>query len=283
MVDIDSKTLFNTATAVTAAIAVFYFIYTVQLNYSPVSKVALVGALLAGILAVTQLTDDYQLLVLGYGVIVVSVLGLLFELVNTFEVDNELTVVGLLLVASLLFALRMRVPDDGQFLTGHQAIYSFGLITALAVAILFVDVTTGGLAYELQHNATVEYTESPREEVTIGTVVVSNPTPLPERVEVPRYAVCSAGNWSAYAPSSEPGEPDRRVHLDVHVNDGYNEHVFGYGTKTYPVYLHMNGANLTGQTFPIQRTDGCPEGQTGDPYVALFETPEGESPYRYAV
>lgn len=283
MVDLDSKTLFNSAAAVTAAIAAFYFIFTVELDYSPVSKVVLVAAFLAAILLITQRTSDYQLLVLGYGVIVVSVLGLFFEVASTFEVGDELTVVGLLIVSSLLFGLRARVPEDGKFLDERRAAAVFGAVGVLAVVVLVVDVTTGGLAYELQANATVEYSEPPGDEMIIGGMEVTNPTPFPERVETPAYAVCAAGNWSEYAPPSEPGEPEREVHLHINVDDGYNEHVFGYGSETYPVRLHMDGRNLTGETFPIETTSDCPDDPNSDPYVALFEAPDDERPYRYAL
>lgn len=282
MVGIDSETLFNGAAAVLATVAVLFFILNVDLGYSPVSTVALVVAFLAGIFAITQRTTDYQLTVLGYGVIVTAAVALFFDLVNAFDVGNEITVVGLLAVAGLLFALRTRLDDDGRFLTGREATYAFAVLVVLTATVLLVDVTTGGLAYELQHSSTVEYTESPREELRIGTVTASNPTPFPERVEAPRYAVCPGGNWSEYALPSDRGEPERTVHLDVHVDDGYNEHVLGYTSKTYPIRLYMNGANLAGETFPVRTTPDCPDEETGDPYIALFEVTE-DRPYRYAL
>lgn len=282
MVDIDSETLFNGAAAVVATVAVVFFVANVELGYSPVSKVALVVAFLAGVFAITQRTADYQLTLFGYGLVVTSVVALFFDVVGDFDAGDGVTVVGLLVLSSLLFGLRTRLDEDDRFVSGRTATYAFGTIAVLTAVVLLIDVATGGLAYELQHESSIEVAESPREETTIGSVTATNPTPFPERVETPNYAVCPAGNWSEYAPPSEPGDPDRSVHLDVYVDDGYNEHVFGYGSKSYPITLTVNAANVTGETFPVQRTSSCPDQETGDPYIALFEG-EGDGYGRYAL
>lgn len=142
-----------------------------------------------------------------------------------------------------------------------------------------VDVATGGLAYELRPASEVEYAESHDEAMRAASVVVTNPTPLPERVETPNYGVCAAGNWSEFSPPSEPGRAERSVDVSAYVNDGYGEHVFGFGTETYPVELRIRGANLTGESFPVRTTSACPDGDTGSPYVALFETDRTEHGY----
>lgn len=282
MVDIDSEALFNGAAALLATVAALYFVFNVAWPYSPVSAVALVVAGLAGVFALTQRATDYQVVVLGYGTVVTVAVGLFLYLVGTFDAGDAATVGGLLAMAAVLFALRSRLDEAGQFVTGRYATYAFAGLAALAAVVLLVDVATGGLTYELQPAAQVEYVDEPRNELTVGTVVATNPTPFPEPVEAPAYAVCAAGNWSRYAPPSDPGEPDRSVRIDAHVDDGYDEHVLGYGTKTYPVRLHLHGANLTGETFPVERTDACPAEDAGEPYVALFEGP-ADRPYRYAL
>lgn len=274
MVDIDSETLFNGAAAIIATIAVVFFISNVQFDYSPVSKFLIVLVFIAGVFAVTQSTQEYQLTLFGYGVVIVSAIALFFDVVNTFGLGEMLTVLGLLGIAGLLFYVRTRLDEDSRFVTPTQAKYAFAGIAALAVAILLVDVVTGGLTYELQSQTEIEVPDSRDDEIQIASVVATNPTPLPERVEIPNYGVCTAGNWSEYSQSSEQGEPKHDVHVDVHVQDGYNEHVFGYGTKTYPVRLHLNGANLQGETFPVQTTSACPDEETGSPYIALFEGSE---------
>ncbi|SFR86571.1 hypothetical protein SAMN05216559_0237 [Halomicrobium zhouii] len=283
MVDIDSETLFNGAAALVATIAVLMFVTSMDFEYSPVTKVALVAAFLGGVFAITQRSDDYQLILLGYAVVVTSVLALFFDLTGTFEVDTEPTVLGLLVLAGLLFGLRSRLDDESHFVSGRLATYAFGALVALAVVVLTVDVVTGGLAYELQHDATVEVDGADRQPIELGSVTATNPTPLPERVEVPRYEACPAGNWSAYAPPSPQGEPEREVHVNLYVDDGYNEHVLGFGSKTYPATLRIDGANLTGERFPVERTDECPTADDGEPYVAMFEASDDDRYYGYAL
>lgn len=274
MVRIDSETLFNGAAAFISTIAASFFILNVDFGYSPVSKILLVLLFLAGIFVITQRTADLQLTVLGYGVIVVSSLVLFFDVVNTFDVENTLTVLGLLGIAGLLFYLRTRLDEDSHFVTGKRATYALGIVGVLTVAVLLVDVGTGSLAYELQPESEIEYADSRHEETRIASVVVRNPTPFPERVRSPNYGVCTAGNWSEYRRSPDSDGRQQEVRANVYVQDGYNEYVFGYSTKTYPVELHIDGTDIQGEAFPVEVTSTCPDEETGPAYIALFEAPE---------
>ncbi|MFB6092661.1 MAG: hypothetical protein ABEK02_06595 [Haloquadratum sp.] len=271
MVDIDSETLFNGAAAVITTIAVLFFALNVDFAYSPVSKTALVVGFLAGIFALSQRTDDRQLTLFGYGVVVTSVVGLFFDLVNTFEVGNALTVLGLLAIAAVLFALRSQFDETNRLVSGRQATFLFGVLAVLAVVILAVDVATGALVYDLQPQSRIEIAESPHEQHRVASVVVSNPTPLPERVETPNYAVCTAGDWSEYRPPTEPGRERPPVRVDLNVQDSYNEYVMSFGSKTYPAMLYLDAANATGETFPVRRTSSCPDDRTGAAYIAIYE------------
>jgi FtsH-binding integral membrane protein len=150
MVDIDSETLFNAAAALVATIAVVMFVTSVDLGYSPVSEAALVVTFLAGVFAITQRSEDYQLILFGYAVVVTALLALFFDLVGTFDVGSELTVLGLLVLAALLFGLRTRLDAESHFVSGRRATYGFVAVGALAAAVVLVDVATGGIAYELQ-------------------------------------------------------------------------------------------------------------------------------------
>ncbi|WP_049985491.1 hypothetical protein [Halobellus rufus] len=280
MVAIDSETLFNGAAAVLTTVAVLFFVLNVDLGVSPVTKTLLAVGFLAGIFAISQRTDDRQLTLLGYGVVVVSIVGVFFDVVNTFDLGSGATVLGLLLLAAALFVLRTRFDGGNRLLSGKQATYLFGAISVIVAVVLVVDVVSGGLAYELQVENQIEITDSPREDVQVASIVVDNPTPLPERVETPNYAVCAAGDWSEYR---HPGEPEReerppvRAHLNV--QDGYNEHVLGFSSKTYPVTLYLDAANATGETFPVERTDSCPDDESGSPYIAIFESSENSRFY----
>lgn len=283
MVDIDSETLFNGAAAALTTVAVLFFVFSVELGLSPVSKILIALAFLAGVFAISQRTTDRQLTLLGYGVVVASVVGIFFDFVNTFNLGNEVTVLGLLLLAAVLFALRTRFDGGNRLLTGSQATYLFGAVAAVVALVLVVDIVTGGLAYELQVENRIEITESPRDDIQVASVVANNPTPLPERVETPNYGVCAAGDWSEYRHPSEPERDERppvRAHLNV--QDGYNEHVTSFGSKTYPVTLYLDAANTTGETFPVERTADCPDDETGEPYIAIFEG-ESNDIRRYAV
>ncbi|WP_435184185.1 hypothetical protein [Halobellus sp. EA9] len=272
MVDIDSETLFNGAAAALTTVAVLFFVFNVEWGYSPVSKVLLALAFLAGVFAVSQRTEDRQLTLLGYGVVVASVVGVFFDLVNTLEAGNAVTVFGLLALALVLFGLRTRFDERNHLLTAGGATRLLGALAVVAGVVLVVDVATGGLAYELQPGSQVEITQSPRDELRVASVVATNPTPLPERVETPDYAVCTAGDWSEYRQPTEPGRERPPVHADLNVQDGYNEHVMSFGSKTYPVTLYLDAANVSGETFSVRRTDACPDDATGEPYLAIFES-----------
>lgn len=275
MVDIDSETLFNAAAAIVATIAAVMFILSVDTGYSPATTVTLVLAFLAGILLITQVTEDYQLTVLGYGVIVITGVALYFELVNTFDADTIVTVTGLLVIAAALFGLRSWLDEADHLLTGTQARTLFVAVLVLAAVVAAVDVATGGPVYDLQPDQRVEFPTGDRgHEVRIGTLLVRNPTPLPERVDAPHYEACTAGDWTPYRTQRDPGEPPRPVRINLDVQDGYNEHVFGFATKTYPAVLHADPSALGGESFPVRRTESCPTDETGSPYIAVFEQPD---------
>lgn len=272
MVDIDSETLFNGAAALLATVAVSVFVLNVELGLSPVTKVALTAAFLAGVFALTQRTADRQLTLFGYGVVVASGVALFFDVVNTFDADDAVTALGLLAFAALLFWARTRLNDENRFVTGRTATYAAGAFAVLAVVILVTDVVTGGLAYELRPGSEVTVPDSRDDEIRLGTVTATNPTPLPERVETPNYGVCAAGNWSEFRRPTEPGERERPVRANLNVQDGYNEHVWSFGSRTFPVTLYLDGANLTGETFPVRSTSSCPDTETGAPFLAVYES-----------
>ncbi|MFB6250288.1 MAG: hypothetical protein ABEI27_01145 [Halobellus sp.] len=274
MVDIDSETLFNSAAAVLTTAAALFFISSVELGVSPVSRILLVLAFLSGVFAISQRTDDRQVTLLAYGVVVVSIVGIFLDLVNTFDAGNSTLVAGLLVLAAVLFGLRTRFDDQNRLLTSTQATYLLGAVAVLAVVVLVVDVGTGGLTYELQPQGQVEITESPRENTRVASVAVTNPTPLPERVKMPNYAACAAGDWSEYRQSEPERDRPLPVRVNINVDDGYNDHLMSFGSKTYSVSMYLDATNTTGEAFPVQRTDACPSDESGAPYIAIFERPE---------
>ncbi|MFB6157430.1 MAG: hypothetical protein ABEJ34_06280 [Haloferacaceae archaeon] len=277
MRDVDPKTLFDGAAAVVTTVAVGIFVFNVDLGYSPVSKLLSVVCFLVGIFAITQRTDDRRLTLLGYGVVVVSLVMLFFETVGTFDLGDSVTVLGLLAIAAVLFGARFVLDADDRFVTGRQATRAFVAVALLTGTVLAADVATGGLAYELRLGNEVTVPEGEREQVRAGSLVVTNPTPLPERLDGPRYGVCTAGNWSAYRPSTDQRDERPPIHADLHVETDHEERVMGYSSATYPVELHLEGPGLAGETIPVERTDGCPDVDTGAPYLAVFES-SGDEP-----
>ena len=270
MVAVDAETLFNAAAATLATAAVLVFVFNADLGYSPVSEVAVVAAFLAGVVAITQRTDDRQLTFLGYGAVVVSAVGVFADVVNTLDLGSGVTALGLLGIAAALFGLRARLDDANRLVSGATATRLFGVLAAIAVVIVLVDVVTGGLAYELQPEPRVEITADPRQNPVVATVTVTNPTPLPERVDTPRYEACAAGDWSDYRRPAEPDRTERPpVRAGLNVDDGYNDHVLGFSSRTYPAYLFLDAADVAGETFPVERTAACPD-DDGAPYVAIF-------------
>jgi hypothetical protein len=282
MVDVDSETLFNAAAAVLTTVAVLVFVFNVDLGYSPVTTVAIAVAFLAAVVAITQRTDDRQLTFLGYGVVVVSTVGVFVDVVNTLDLGSAVTVLGLLGIAAALFGLRARLDDANRLVSERTATYLFGALAAVAIVILVVDVVTGGLAYELQPENRIEIDGDSRQNPVAATVVVTNPTPLPERVDTPHYEACAAGDWSEYQRPGEPEATERPpVRANLNVDDGYNDHVLGFSSRTYPAYLYLDAANVTGESFAVERTSACPDDDSGEPYVAVYK--DTDPRYRTAV
>ena len=273
MVQIDSEAVFNWGAGVLATVATLYFIFNVDLGLSPATTFAVVVAFLSGVFAITQRAEETQLTTVGYAVIVVSGVGVLFDLVSLLDVGNIAIVTGLLLLAGLLFGLRGRLDEYERFTSGRRATTAFGVVVAVAALVVVLDLTTGGIAYELQAQSEVTVPDREYDEVQVATVVASNPTPLPERVEAPRYQACAAGDWNEYQ-FTRSDEPDRPAEVNVHVDDGYDEHVLSFSDRTFPVVLRVAGQNVTGETFPIRVTDRCPDGESGPPSIALYEVPD---------
>lgn len=275
MVEIDSESLFNGAAAVLGTAAVVFFVTNVDLGFSPVAEIGLVVVFLAGVFVLTQVSDDPQLVLLGYALIVTSSVALFFDVVDQFGVNEAGIVVGLLLLSSALFVLRYRLDRDHRFVSPRTARATLGVVAVSTAVVLVVDVGTGGLVYGIQTQPEVEVAAGGDDEVAVATVRAHNPTPLPERVETPDVDVCAAGNWSRYRPVTEPDEPPREVRLHATVRGGYNEVVLGFGTETYPVTVHLDRDRFRGETFPVRRTASCPSAGTGRAYIAVFERSDG--------
>lgn len=265
----DSETLFNTAAAAVAVVAVVLFVLDHQFPYSPVSKAMVVLAFCGGVFALSQQTDDSQLTVLCYGVVVVSVVALVLDTTSQFDVGTTLQVLLLLALALALFGLRTRLDGQNRFVSGTRAKQLFAALAVLAVVVVTVDVVTGGLAYELQTQQDVRISGDREPGAQLGSVVVTNPGPFPEKVDVPKYSVCTAGNWSAYRPQGD-GE-SRPVDAFLRVDYDYGGHVFGFGEQRYPAVVQIHAANVTGEQFSVRQTERCPDDESGEPYLAVFE------------
>lgn len=281
--DFDSETLFNAAAAAVSTIAVVIFVIDHQFPYSPVTKVTLVVAFLAGVFAVSQATSDDQLTLFGYGVVVVSLVAVLLDLTNTFNVGTTGRVLLLLGFALALFGLRTRLDEGSRFVSGARAKQAFAALVLLAVVVLTVDVASGGLAYELRTQQEVQVSGGSDRGASaqLGQVLVTNPGPFPQRIDIPHYRACAAGDWSEYRIESSDGET-RPVDTHLRIDRDYGEHVFGFGEKRYAVVLRLHAENVDGERFLVEPTDRCPDDDSGDPYIAVFERDE-DRPYGYAL
>lgn len=278
MVDVDSETLFDAAAAFVTTVAIGVFVVNVDWPHSPVSKLLLVLAVLAGVFAVTQRTDDEHLRLLGYAAIVVSALVVFFDVVGSFDLGDGAATVGLFGLAAVLFWLRTRLGESSRFVSGRVATIAFGSLAIIAAIVLVVDLATGAVVADLRAAPQVQFAGDRETASAVGTVVVENPTPLPEQVELPRIGACAAGNWSAYR-RIDDGEA-HPVDVEANARHGYGDLVWSYGQRSYPVGLHVGGENLAGKTFSVERTSTCPDDTEGTPYIALYEI---ESPrYGYA-
>lgn len=273
MVNIDSETVFNVGAGVLGTVAALFFLVNVDLGQSPVTTWLVVVAFIFGVFALTQRADDRQVSAVGYGVVVVTGVGLLLELVNTFGVGDIVIVLGLLVVAAALFALRDRLDEQAHLMSGRRATVAFGVLATLATLVVVVDVATGTVAYELQPESEIQVSEERRDEIRVATLVASNQSPLPERIEAPRYQACAAGDWSEFRPSGPEG-PEDEVRLNLRVDDGYDEHVMSFSTRRFPATLYVAAENVSGETFTVRMTEDCPDQSSGEPYVALYEVPD---------
>lgn len=269
MVDVDSEVLFDAAAAFVTTVAIGVFVVNVDWPHSPVSKLLLVLAVLAGVFAVSQHTGDATTRLLGYAVVLVSTLVVFFDVVGAFGLGDAVATVGLFVLAIVLYGLRTHLDESSRFVSGRTATLAFGALAALAAVVLVVDVVTGAVAVELQVAPQVQFQADGETATAAGTVVVSNPTPLPEEVHTPRIGACAAGNWSAYQRVVD-GE-SRPVDMHASVRHSYGDVVWGGGERSYPVRLHVGARNVAGESFPVQRTASCPDDEDGQPYVALYE------------
>jgi hypothetical protein len=89
---------------------------------------------------------------------------------------------------------------------------------------------------------------------------------------MPRYDVCTAGDWSDYRIQRD-GE-QRPVDAHLRVDRQYGEHLFGFGEREYAAVVQIRGTNVSGEQFLVQQTEGCPTDESGDPYIAVFERSE---------
>jgi hypothetical protein len=270
MFGFDSETLLNATAAVVTIIAVSIFIFSVKLGISYASQILIVATFLTGVFGLAQRAEDQQLVFFAYGVIVISLLMLFAKTVGTFDLGSEVTVVGLLAIAAILFASRSALNSDDRFITGRQAVYALVVFALITTIVLTTDVATGGPRYDLQLDDTIAIPEGGDNEVRVGSLVATNPTPLPERVEEPQYEVCTAGNWSEYRPDdNEDGRIP--VRSDLTVESTSDDHVLSYSSKSYPVELGLIGQDIAGESLVIERTSECPNTNTGDPYLAVFQ------------
>lgn len=273
----DFDPLFDAAAAGVSGVAVVVFLADLGFLHSPVSRWLLVVAYVAGVFAVSQATTNDRLTLWGYVVLVLSTVALLLAVTGTLAVGLTGRAIVLFVLALVLFDLSERVGTFGRIVSGRRATQAFAVLAVLAAIVVTADVVSGGLAHELRTEQEIHVVAGSETApvALLGEIVVTNPGPLPQRVDIPRYSVCPAGNWSAYRPETANGET-RPVDVHLQADGYYGEYVPGFGEHRYAAVLLLDAENVDGEWFPVQRTGRCPDDESGDPYLAVFVQDETE-------
>jgi hypothetical protein len=243
--------------------------------HSPVSRATLVVTHFVGLIALSQATNDDRLTLWAYVAIVVSAVAVVLEVTDTVAIATLGGALVLFLLTIALFDIAARFGAPGRFVSGPRVKQLFVAVVVLAAVVVTVDVVSGGLAYELRtgEEAHVAAGSDAAPVAFLGEIAVTNSGPFPQRVSIPEYDVCPAGNWSAYRPKTGDGETlPVTAHLEA---DGYyGEYVSGFEQQRYAAILLLGAENVDGKSFPIERTDRCPDEDDAEPYLAVFRGEE---------
>lgn len=245
--------------------------------HSPVSRAILVVAHFVGVIALSQATNSDRLTLWAYVAVVVSAVALLLQVTDTVAIATMGGALVLFLLTIALFDLAARFGTPDRFVPGRRAKQVFAVVVVLAAVVVTVDVVSGSLAYELRtgEEAHVAAGSDAAPVAFLGEIAVTNSGPFPQRVSIPEYSVCPAGNWSAYRPETGDGET-RPVTAHLEADGYYGEYVSGFEQQRYAAILLLGAENVDGESFPVERTDRCPDDEDAEPYLAVFEGDENQ-------
>jgi len=269
------QTRFLAAAVTVSGVAAWLLVADSAVTHSPVADGVLVAACVVGLLGVSQVATNDRGILWGYVGLVVALLALGLEVTGTVAVGSLAGALVLFLVALALFDLADRFGIPGQFVSPTRTKQLFLTVVVLAAVVVTVDAASGALAYELRTGGDVRVAGGSMQVPLgfLGEIVATNPSPFPQRVDVPTYAVCAAGNWTAYQPEAADGER-RPVTVHLQADGYYGEYVSGWGEHRYAAILLFDATNVDGEEFPVRRTARCPDDEGAAPYLAVYETSE---------
>jgi hypothetical protein len=259
------KTALQVVGVLAGTASVLYFVYVSDVGLSPVTR-SLVGlSVAAGLAAASLVTDDAWDAVSLYLLSGVSFLGASVHLLQTYSVDG----VGTLFVLLALTAVALGVSRNWDRLTAPAAStvrVAVAVAVVLSVALVGVDLGTGGVSHSAELVDSVTVSEGSDREVRLGTVTYRNPSPIPKEGEYPRYGACLVG---VSLPDRYEGRAETGVSVDFHSN----RLVPGGGSVTLEITTHLprEATNAT-TTFAVVRSDACPD-SAPTPTIAVFERP----------
>jgi hypothetical protein len=272
-----SETRFLAATVTVSGVAAWLLVADPPVTHSPVSDGVLVAACVGGLFAVSQVATDDRGVLWGYVALVVALVALGLELTGTVAVGSLAGALVLFLLALALFDLADRYGVPRPFVPRVWVKRLFLVVVVLAVVVATVDAASGAPSYELRTDGEVRVNQRGMQAplAFLGEIVVTNPGPFPQDVELPAYEACAAGNWSTYRPEAGDGER-RPVAVYLQADGYYGEYVSGWAQHRYGAILLFDATDIDGELFPVRRTERCPAGERGEPYLAVYDASESE-------
>jgi len=241
------KGLYFTA-ALLGVITVLYFGSAYIFQLSPVTKSVILFSAFAFFFTVSLwLPEDekiYSLISQGIGSI--SYLVFLVYTASRFSLNQD-QVFLFLLASSALFLVLGYLLNNEKLEPGRETARNVAAAILIILAALMVfDVAGSQPTYELQLTDQVEITGN-ADELTLGTLTVSNSFLLPRQIEEPSYTGCILA------------ERENRVHI----SEDIDEFIGGNEEKSYNLTARSipgRRSNISG-TFSVEEAESCPAGE----------------------
>lgn len=248
--DFNPETGLYLTAAFLGVITVLYFGSAYIFQLSPITKSSILFASFMFFFTVSLwLPEDekiYSLISQGIGS--VSYLVFLVYTASRFSLNQD-QIFLFLLTSSTLFLALGYLLNNGKLEPEHKTARNVaaGIIVVLVALVMF-DAIGSQPTYELQLKDRVEIAGN-ADELTIGSITVSNSFLLPRQIEGRSYRACI------------PGEREHRIHISENLDEsigGNEERQYNLTARSLPDHR----SNISG-TFTVEEADSCPAGETG--------------------